>query len=365
MSIHTSNRNDRPRKSFADLKFEAAGKWPYILQDLAPELSEAMSRAPHHVSCPVHGGKDGFRLFKDYPDTGGGYCNTCGAQANGFAIVAWVRGYSIKDAVRDVARWLHGEETAPTIHRRPPPPKVPDVIDPRKAYGRIRKAWTESTELQGTPAEAYLANRGIWKENMPVSLRAHAGLSFWDAEKKAITGTFPCLLAPIKDKDGRIVSLHRIYLSPEGGKAPVDNCKKMMSPCAELRGAAIKLFQAGDVLGVAEGIETALAAHAISRMPVWSCISATLMELVDIPDSVRKVVIWADLDHSKRGLQAAEKLAARLREAGKEVEICLPTGDIPEGQKGVDWLDVLLTQGLEGFPSHWRRWTPELTKRAA
>jgi putative DNA primase/helicase len=112
------------------------------------------------------------------------------------------------------------------------------------------------------------------------------------------------------------------------------------------------------VLGVAEGIETALAAHAISRMPVWSCVSAPLLELVDIPEYVKFVVIWADLDVSNRGLIAAEKLADRLEAMGKKVEICLPYGPIPEGVKGVDWLDVLLAQGVNGFPARWRRWRP-------
>lgn len=353
------------RTAQTDLRQDTAGKWSYILQDLAPELAEAMSRAPRHVSCPVHGGTNGFRLFRDFPDTGGGCCNTCGTYANGFHMLAFIRGYSIKDAYREVRKWVSGESVAPTIHRRPPPPKVPEVIDPRKARGRIKAAWEASKSLKGQPAEKYLASRGIWSENMPNTLRAHAGLRYWDADKKQITGTYPCLLAPIKNKEGSIVSLHRIYLSPEGNKAPEDDVKKMMSPCGELRGSAIKLYQAGEVLGLAEGIETALAAHAISRMPVWACVTAVLMELVEIPESVRKVVIWADLDVSERGLQAANKLAARMIAEGKEVEICMPQGPIPEGQKGVDWLDVLNTTGLEGFPPHWRRWNANSFRRAA
>ncbi|KWU24778.1 toprim domain-containing protein [Burkholderia cenocepacia] len=360
MTIHIDNR-----RSFAQLQSDAEGKWPYIFQDLAPELAEAMEKAPHHVPCPVHGGTDGFRLFRDWQTKGNGYCNTCLGIGNGFKMVAWIRGYSMKDATRDIAKWLRNESMEPTIARRPPPPKVPVVIDRRKAYGKIRDAWMHSLPLRGTPAEKYLAQRGIWKQNMPPSLRAHPGLKYWDKEAKKLTGPYPCLIAPIKDKDGRIISLHRIFLTDEGGKANVAEPKKMMTLAGEVRGAAIKLHQAGDVLGVAEGIETALAAYAISRMPMWSCVSATLMELVDIPESVRKVVIWADLDRSGRGKEAAETLAKRLREAGKEVEICMPQGTIPADQKGIDWLDVLLTQGLDGFPAHWRRWNPELDRQAA
>jgi putative DNA primase/helicase len=359
MSIHTLNpMNQRRYKTFPELKAKADGDWPYILQELAPELADAMDKAPHHVSCPVHGGTDGFRLFKDYPKTGGGYCNTCGPQANGFALISWVRGISYKDAVREVGQLLEGEAASPVVVRRPPPPKMPDVVDTRKAYGRIRQTWMDSKPLKDSPAERYLAARGIWLENMPNTLRSHARMPYYDKDAKAITGWHPCLLAPIKDSQGRIASLHRIFVSPTGGKANVPDPKKMMSACHPLQGAAIKLFQPGEVLGVAEGIETALAAHAISRMPVWACVSAVLMELVVIPASVKKVVIWGDLDRSGRGIQAAEKLAARLRTEGKEVEICIPQGPIPENAKGVDWLDVMLTAGLDGFPAHWRKWSP-------
>jgi len=87
--------------------------------------------------------------------------------------------------------------------------------------------------------------------------------------------------------------------------------------------------------------------------------------MVDIPPSVKHVVIWADLDASERGIQAADKLADRLEAQGKTVEICVPVGPIPEGAKGVDWLDVMLTKGLHGFPAKWRRWRPEMLAEAA
>lgn len=41
----------------------AKGHWDYIFSALAPQLSVAMEQPGKHVPCPVHGGKDGFRLF--------------------------------------------------------------------------------------------------------------------------------------------------------------------------------------------------------------------------------------------------------------------------------------------------------------
>lgn len=40
------------------------GQWLQILAALVPELDAAIARKGRHVACPVHGGRDGFRLFK-------------------------------------------------------------------------------------------------------------------------------------------------------------------------------------------------------------------------------------------------------------------------------------------------------------
>lgn len=133
----------------------------------------------------------------------------------------------------------------------------------------------------------------------------------------------------------------------------------MMSQWKELSGASIQLVPAeGDTLGLAEGLETALAAYAISRVPTWACVSAVLLEQVHIPAHIKRVIVWADRDVSDRGMQAATRLADRLEPQGIAVEVYLPPVAIPEGDKGVDWLDVLNTIGVNGFPPKWRRWRP-------
>ncbi|WP_306462800.1 primase-helicase zinc-binding domain-containing protein, partial [Klebsiella pneumoniae] len=39
-------------------------QWLQVLAALVPELDAAIARKGRHVACPVHGGRDGFRLFK-------------------------------------------------------------------------------------------------------------------------------------------------------------------------------------------------------------------------------------------------------------------------------------------------------------
>jgi putative DNA primase/helicase len=348
------------RKSLAEIRSDASGNWPYIFADLCPELGPAMEAGGDHVPCPVHGGTDGFRLYKDWIQTGGGICNTCGAFNNGLGLMTAIKevsgAYTFSDALREVASWLRGEEVTPTVQSRPPPPPVAPKLDPEKARRTVEWIRRGIRNLEGTPAEKYLLKRGIWCENQPHSLRFHPGLRYYHGKPATLLGEFPAMVAPVTNTKGEVVAVHRTFITADGDKAPVPDAKKLTSAVEPLGGSAIRLFKCSDVLGIGEGIETVLAARAISRMPVWSAANATLLELVEIPEIVRHVVIWADLDVSGRGAEAADKLGNRLVQSGRTVEIQLPEGPIPEGEKGIDWLDVLITRGVEGFPAHWRRW---------
>lgn len=84
----------------------AAGHWDYVFQSLAPVLNDAAERAGHHVPCPIHGGKDGFRLFPNFAENGSGICNTCGQKRDGFALLSWVNGWSFRETLENVARVL-------------------------------------------------------------------------------------------------------------------------------------------------------------------------------------------------------------------------------------------------------------------
>ena len=105
-------------------------------------------------------------------------------------------------------------------------------------------------------------------------------------------------------------------------------------------GGAIRLFVPGPTLGVAEGIETTLAVHLRTDMPVWSAVSAALLARLQPPAETSLAVVWADRDRSGTGEAAALSLRERLLECGIPVVVPLPPGPIPAGAKGVDWADV-------------------------
>lgn len=89
-----------------ELKQQASYRWLDLINHLAPQANEAIGKLGRHVACPVHGGSDGFRLFKDADQTGGGICNTCGSFSDGFALLQWLNDWSFSEALQAVSNYL-------------------------------------------------------------------------------------------------------------------------------------------------------------------------------------------------------------------------------------------------------------------
>ena len=86
------------------------------------------------------------------------------------------------------------------------------------------------------------------------------------------------------------------------------------------------------MLGIAEGIETALAARCASGVPTVAAYSAGALAGWQWPPSLRRLVIFADADPA--GAEAADKLRQRARAAGLSVNVMTPT------TPGTDWCDT-------------------------
>jgi phage/plasmid primase-like uncharacterized protein len=179
----------------------------------------------------------------------------------------------------------------------------------------------------------------------PRVVRFHPGLGYWtrnERDELRRLGTFPAMLALVSDADGKPATIHRTYLRPDGGwKADVPKAKKLMAHgrAGPLTGAATRLVAPGKTLGIAEGLETALAVHLMTGMPMWSCLSATLLQGFVPPAGIERLVVWADKDASGAGEQAAHQLRERL--AGSvPVDVLVPVGPIPPGAKSLDWADI-------------------------
>jgi len=181
----------------------------------------------------------------------------------------------------------------------------------------------------GDPVDRYLRNRRISLEKWPDDLRTHPKLPH--REDKVILGHYPAMLAVVRNTEGRPVGFHRTWLTEEGKKALVPSPKKL-TPLIGMANA-IQLSHPGDVLAIAEGVETALSFGILSGLPVWSCISSGGIERFSPPGGVKKIVIGGD--HDKAGIKSAQRLMDRMRIFDIEVTAIFPD-DIEQ-----DWNDTL------------------------
>ncbi len=122
--------------------------------------------------------------------------------------------------------------------------------------------------------------------------------------------------------------------------------KKLMPSIGE-KSYAIRLVKHQGILGVAEGVETALAAMLSKGVPTWAVVSTSGMKSFNVPNDVHELVIYADNDELTRqrkrpGFDAAIALAerpdviARVRAKTLKVKVVTPA------RRGQDMADMLL-----------------------
>jgi hypothetical protein len=227
-------------------------------------------------------------------------------------------------------------------------PLRPAEGDRESVIEALNRVWQQSldpADRRAAPLRSYLSRRGLSGARLDGGVvRFHPALGYWqrnDRNEAELVGRYPAMVALVTGAHGAPVTVHRTYLTPDGRKAPVPDPKKLMGyPGDRLAGGAIRLFAPGPTLGVAEGIETALAVHRRTGMPIWSAVSAGLLARLEPPAATTLVVIWADRDRSGAGEAAALSLRDRLIGRGLSVAVHLPPEPIPAGAKGIDWADV-------------------------
>ena len=293
----------------------ARGRWREILPALGIELRFLVNR---HGPCPLCGGRDRFRF--DDRDGGGSYfCNQCGA-GSGVILIRKLHGWDHAMACREIDKII-GTDAPP----QSAPAQTKDT--PANRLAKIERVLAEATD----PGiiEHYLAGRGL--RTFPPVLRGHRALPYVDGES---VRRLPAMVAPILGPDGKLQSAHRTYL----GNVP--DRKRTMPPVETIKGGAIRLFDHADELGIAEGAETALAAHELFGVPTWAAINAGNLEAFAPPEGVERLVIYGDHDgHNFVGQKAAYVLAARLARDMHDLDIAVMIPPTPG-----DWLDILNAQ---------------------
>jgi putative DNA primase/helicase len=288
----------------------ARGRWREILPQLGIETRFLRDRKG---PCPMCGGKTRFR-FDDKED-GWFYCNHCGA-GPGIVLLRRLHGWNHKTACDAVDRIIGGD---------PPRPKTkPPPDDWKRRFRNIQRVIDGATD-PGV-VSTYLTRRGLSVTS--AVLRGHPECEYFDEDNRLV-GRFPAVIAPIVNPAGVLQSVQRIY------DADLEPRKKMMPPVQTVTGAAVRLFELTDKLGIAEGVETALAAYQMFNIPVWSVLCAKGIELFEPPTGIKHLVIFGDNDRSFVGQSCAYGLAERISKT-VSVEVRIPP--MPD----TDWLDFLI-----------------------
>ncbi len=333
-----------------ELKKRANGQWLEIISGIDSRFDKAVENCGEHVACPIGtGSKDGFRFDKNSPAKGHAFTNSGESLGNGFEVLMWANKWTFRQSLEAVNSYL-GAPTPQTT----PPKKISEARTtepPRKNTIPI-KIWEQSKIEPSNPVKKYLEKRGLDEmAAMPKSLRSHEQLEYSEGKGNArvVLGSYPGLIAEIK-KGGDIVGIQRQYLTDDGNKANVKNPKMMLSiATSACSGGAVQLGTPKDVLAITEGVENGLAVQQATGIPTWAATTGALLSKMIIPEHVKTVHIFADLDENGAGKKYATQLANRLGKSNIEATVLMPPIEIKTDEKGADWLDVLNQEGKKPF----------------
>lgn len=282
----------------------------------ALRCADLSGRAPRKEgSCTIH---------LDGPYAGWGFDYATGERAGPIDLIAQATGLCDAALFNEAARIAGIDSPA----SRPAPRPKPDHS------AEIARLVAGAVPLAGTVGEVYLSSRGLSDPETP-DLLIHPDLPDFESRRG-----WPGLIALPRFASGDCApGIHRTFLLDNGSaKAPAG--KKMLGSVAD---AAVRLFampQDGH-LGVAEGVETGLAAHALFGTAVWAALSADGMARFRWPEGTTRVTIYADAGDA--GRQAAATLSDRLNRADIPNEIVLPrhgddfNDDLMRGARAEDY----------------------------
>ena len=301
------------------IRDHAKGRWPEIISALVgPEYINTRKHSP----CPTGEGTDCFR-FSDKSGTGNYFCRCSDGESDGFQMLQCIHGWDFAEAARQVESVIgkcpkDGEEAKP----KPP-----------------TRAERMRAQTISTTRSAYLESRGL---EVAPGLEWHKAVPYFDADGVKV-GEYPAMLAPLY-RGNEFVTYHVTYLDG-GKKADFDHPRKIMPSNTSTDGAACPLYPAtGEHLGIAEGVETAIAAKLLFDLPVWAALNTALLGNWRPPEHVTRVTIFGDNDANYAGHAAAYKLANRLARRGITVDVQIPGCTRTSMTDGWDWNDWLLNK---------------------
>ncbi|WP_343889102.1 DUF7146 domain-containing protein [Sphingomonas oligophenolica] len=206
-------------------------------------------------------------------------------------------------------------------------------VDEGWLQSRAKGLWEAARAITNTPVERYLLNRAI--SHFSPALRFHPRTPLGSRRQVLFR---PAMLAAVQE-GSRVIAVQRTFLDTVRARRARDlgNPRRMLGRPAR---GAVMLADATDVLGLAEGVETALSAMILLGIPVWAVLGNERFPRIAVPTTVDRLVLLPDNDRAGR---RAEDIAREAHERpGRTIETIWPWHGLN------DWNDVLRMEGERG-----------------
>jgi putative DNA primase/helicase len=190
-----------------------------------------------------------------------------------------------------------------------------EIAERKRRIAIARYLWSDSHPATDSLVEVYLWSR-LLIDPIPPVIRM-LGLQ----HHKESGSQYPAMIARVDHAQTGFSAVLLTYINPldPSVRVTVDPRKRAIG---SVKGAAVRLAEAGPTLAIAEGIETAASVQRLYQIPVWAALSASGIESVVVPPMVQELIIAADND--PRGLEAAHRAAWRWHACGKTVRLIHP-----------------------------------------
>lgn len=203
--------------------------------------------------------------------------------------------------------------------------------------------WQAQQSIKGTPAEFYFKARGInfnVLKKQPHAIR-FAPECFFERDKRTGQKSYmPAIVTAIHNANNEFVGVHRTFLEQTNGVWR----RKTKKVLGSFAGGAIRLWRGktaapigklstlknldeiDETLIICEGIEDGLSiAMACPEYRIWTSISVSNLQNIEIPKGINQVIIAGDVDGDEAIATKQVNLAAEnFMRAGKIVKIARP-----------------------------------------
>jgi hypothetical protein len=374
-----SGKDERPSLREEVDPMIAQHGWLNVIERLAPMFSSAIANLGHAVDCPFPnrhrngGGQDDFRFSADSDYEGRSICscNQDGWTPVNLLIEAGV-GSNFTAVYREIKKAYKGtakyeSKAAPVVKRARPNMTLEDANKARKQLMKIVKDLLPLDHPDARAARLYFKRRGIRLNSRINDVKFHPCLPY-NIRKTVkgetvleLVGTFPAIVTAFRNAAGKVVNLHRIYITEDGRKLDlVSKPKKICAPVPGWRGSSMHVatVEGCRTLHVCEGVEKGWTVHLVTGESVQAGNSCTTLPGMYVdPAKYDDVVLWSDHDpyNEERqkpgdGQTYMYKLFLELMRQGKRVCFMVPDTNPTKEAKGPDWEDIIVAEGVLDMP---------------